>query len=204
MRFALAALGLAIIAWIWCATRPPQPLSEMPAAAVQKVTGQPVQEMLADQRQIDIAKGHLNLLARYEITARILRRKNYRHDKSAVLSPVDLALGWGPMASHETLSRLSIRQSGRFYSYHWKDAPPIPRASMAHNSANVHIIPANRDAKKAISRLKKNQIVTLRGYLVAYQENVDGRYWSWRSSLSRTDQGQGACEVFYVEEVETY
>ena len=36
-------------------------------------------------------------LARYTITAVVLSRERYHNDREADLSPVDLALGWGPM-----------------------------------------------------------------------------------------------------------
>jgi hypothetical protein len=44
-------------------------------------------------------------------------------------------------------------------------------------------------------------MVSLSGYLV---EINGANNWRWRSSLSRTDTGQGACEVFYVEAVNVH
>jgi hypothetical protein len=40
-------------------------------------------------------------------------------------------------------------------------------------------------------------IIELRGYLVEVTA-PDG--WHWRSSLSRTDSGDGACELMWVTE----
>ena len=43
------------------------------------------------------------------------------------------------------------------------------------------------------------QVITLHGYLVEVRAN-DG--WHWRSSLTRNDTGNGACELVWVESVE--
>ena len=45
-------------------------------------------------------------------------------------------------------------------------------------------------------RLSAGQIATLRGWLVN-ATSPDGGHWN--TSLSRTDDGPGACELFYVE-----
>jgi hypothetical protein len=47
-----------------------------------------------------------------------------------------------------------------------------------------------------LKKLRPGQIVTARGYLV----DVRGPGgFTWNTSLSRTDTGAGACELFWVE-----
>jgi hypothetical protein len=53
---------------------------------------------------------------------------------------------------------------------------------------------------RRLKDVRPGQVVRLRGYLVAVTAD-DG--WQWRSSLSRTDTGSGACELFWVEWAET-
>ena len=48
----------------------------------------------------------LTARARYEITARILSREDYRFDALSDLIPEDLALGWGPMSDNRVLGRV--------------------------------------------------------------------------------------------------
>ena len=50
-----------------------------------------------------------------------------------------------------------------------------------------------------IKGARKGQVVALEGYLVKVISK-DG--WWWKSSLTRNDTGNGACEVIWVEEVE--
>ncbi len=140
----------------------------------------------------------LTALARFDLTARTLGIERYRFDREADLSPMDVALGWGPMSDSAVLAQISIRQGGRFYYWSTPDLP-VPRREIEVNSANMHLIPARREIGKKLDALRPGSIVTLRGYLVEAQAH-DG--WRWRSSLTREDTGNGACELFWVEEAE--
>ena len=68
----------------------------------------------------------LQALAEFVIEARVLARENYHFDAGAELSPVDLALGWGPMSDNTVLNQINIQQRNRFYYWH-ADVFPIPR-----------------------------------------------------------------------------
>lgn len=138
----------------------------------------------------------LEPLADFAITARVLSRENYRFDRAAVLSPVDLALGWGPMSDDEVLRRLTISQGGRWYFYRWSGEPPIPVHEIVRHSANMHLIPADDGIASTLSRVRPGHVVELRGKLVEAR-GADG--FRWRSSLTREDSGDGACEIVYVE-----
>lgn len=140
----------------------------------------------------------LEPLAEFAITARVLSRENYRFDRAAALSPVDLALGWGPMSDDEVLRRLTISQGGRWYFYRWSGEPPIPVHEIVRHSANMHLIPADDGVAAALSRVRPGHVVELRGRLVEAR-GADG--FRWRSSLTREDSGDGACEIVYVERI---
>lgn len=135
-------------------------------------------------------------LADYSISAVVLSRKEYGGGRDAKLSPVDLALGWGPMSDSFVYDKLDISQSGRWYKWMPKGLEPIPRKDIERNSANVHILPANRTVRKTLSRVHRGSIVHMSGYLVKVTAD-DG--WAWVSSTTRNDTGHGACEVFWVE-----
>jgi hypothetical protein len=134
--------------------------------------------------------------ARYDIKALVLAKKNYAMSEAGDIAPVDLALGWGAMSNPVPLKLLNISQSGRFYYYRWKNAPPIAPNEIVNSSANTHIIPANDTVKEALKRVKSGSIVHMKGYLV--NVHGDNNYY-WNSSMTRNDSGDGACELFYVE-----
>ena len=141
----------------------------------------------------------LTARARYEITARILSREDYRFDLLSDLVPEDLALGWGPMSDNRVLGAFEITQSARFYSWRPIKELPIPRRDVIEHSANTHVIPADPDVRFQLSRLRVGQVVHLTGFLVDAARN-DGV--TVHTSLTRTDSGAGACEVMLVERVE--
>jgi hypothetical protein len=137
----------------------------------------------------------LKPLAGFSVDARVLSAKEYRSDREAKYAPIDLALGWGRMRDDAVLSSLSISQSARWYEYRWSAQPPIEIDEIARSSANMHMIPSNTAVANALSGLDKDDRIRIDGWLVQV-EAADG--WRWRSSLTRDDRGQGACEVIYV------
>jgi hypothetical protein len=138
-------------------------------------------------------------LASYEIRARVLSVERYRMGREADLSPLDFALGWGPMSDAAVLDRLSISQSNRWYQFRWEGSPPIAPTLMAKSSANTHLVPANDSVKSRLLKVSKGEVVRLNGYLINVR-HMDG--WTWRSSLTRDDPGGGSCELMWVTDVQ--
>lgn len=143
-------------------------------------------------------KVELKTLAHFEIDARLLHSKIYRWDAQASLVPVDLALGWGAMSDQSVLDQLKITQSMRFYWFEYKNPPPIPKDEIIAHSTNVHVIPATWDIESRCKSLRAGTLVHLSGELVE-AKRPDGA--TWRSSLSRTDTGNGACELMLVRQL---
>jgi len=136
--------------------------------------------------------------ARYDITARVLRRENYRSDGAAALAPVDLAVGWGPVSDSTIVDQLEFSQMGRFFYWKPKDAStfPLTMQALATHAAQMHLIPATPDIESRIKRLRPGELVSLGGFLV----DVSGPGgFTWSTSLTRTDVGDGACEIVWVE-----
>jgi len=143
-------------------------------------------------------RGHrITPLAGFRLRARVLGAERYRHDRPAELSPVDLALGWGPMSDSRVLEAITVRQQDRWYFWSAKRLP-LPEGDIVRHSANMHMIPANREVEKRLLAARPGQLVTLCGQLVR-ADGQDG--WHWVSSLTRTDTGDGSCEVVWVESV---
>jgi hypothetical protein len=141
------------------------------------------------------ARARMTALAGFSIEARVLSREDYRRGREAEYSPLDLALGWGRMTDDAVLSRLDIRQGGRWYRYSWRDQPPIPVHEIVRSSANMHLVPANDAVATALQGIERGDRVRIDGWLVQI-DAADG--WRWRSSLTREDSGGGACELIYV------
>lgn len=135
-------------------------------------------------------------LAQFSVRARVLGREDYRMDKDAELSPIDLALGWKQMADPAVYGPLNITQGGRWYRYSWKDQPPIALQEIIESSANMHMIPANAAVLQALKKAREGRFIQISGYLV---EATNTQGWRWTSSLTRSDSGGGSCELVFVE-----
>lgn len=139
-------------------------------------------------------------LAGFSLQARVLSRENYSMDAGAGFSPVDLALGWGPMANPAIDEQLHVSQSGRWYNYRWDSGgPPLPLAEIINHSANMHMVPADATIADALDDVSAGDVVRVHGWLIRIER--DGG-WRWQSSLTREDSGGGACELVYVCAVE--
>jgi hypothetical protein len=136
--------------------------------------------------------------ASFRAEVRVLGRSRYWLGDFADVSPLDIAVGWGPMSDSAVLTRIDVSQSGRFYFWRYEDEPPIPRADIESHSANWHLIPANDAVWKKLRGLRVGDIVTLDGRLVDASHPQAG---TLRTSLRRDDTGAGACEIVLVETV---
>ena len=138
-------------------------------------------------------------LATFDLHARTLSKEHYRLDPEAVLAEYDFIFSWGRMSDTDNIKDISFTQGGRFGYWSWSKPPNIPLHELSSSLSNMHLIPASDKVATAISNIQKGQFVHLRGKLVSVK-GPNG--YTWTSSLSRTDTGRGACEVFYVEEVD--
>ena len=98
-----------------------------------------------------------------------------------------------------TMDQLEITQSARFFWYQYQRQPPIPNEEIVSHATNLHLIPSNKSVAAQCKSLRTGQLIHLSGLLV---EATGPDIGTWRSSLSRTDSGNGACELVWVEELE--
>lgn len=185
--FVIGILALVLMAWfVW-------PRPQTPAGAA--IAALP----LASHPEKPWQKnGHKIIpLKKFQINALVLRAERYWMDRESQLSPLDLALGWGPMSDPAVLKRLSIMQSGRWYYVSWGRNPPLSERQIFSNSSNCHIIPATDKLAHTLKGLSKGDLVDLSGYIVRV-EGPDG--WQWSNSTS-WDNGGGshACKILWVE-----
>jgi hypothetical protein len=193
----LAIIALFVGAW-FAYDRMNAPINHPPGVLI---AAEPLQTALTpNDAPFDHDKFHFQPLAHFALEARVLHRKIYRYDRQAALVPVDLAVGWGPMSDQAVLDQLEISQSARFFWYRWPHQQPIAPNEIASHATNLHLIPSTPAIAGQCKSLRTGELIHLRGLLV---EATGPELGTWRSSLSRTDSGNGACELVWVEEIET-
>lgn len=158
----------------------------------------PIQTKIEEPQRFSHQDYVITPLAEFDIKAKVLSRENYYLGRESDLSPVDFALGWQSMSDESVLEHIKIRQSGRWYFWRVEQFP-IPRQAIETQSANMHMIPADKYVEKKLAAIKQGQLISLKGFLIR-ADGSDG--WFWQSSLTRNDTGNHACEVVYVQDVE--
>lgn len=135
--------------------------------------------------------------ASFDISAVVAAAEPYSLDAGAFLAPVDLVMTWGQLPEEPYRSRVSYSQMARFYFWRTHDGG-LDRRYIETHSANMHMIPADRNLRRALAHIGAGDRVRIRGLLV----DVDAPHLRWRTSLTRDDTGPGACELVWVEQVQ--
>lgn len=164
------------------------------------IESEPDQRMIQSPKTWTYKECTFTPLAKYEIRARIVDAQRYYFDGSSFLSPIDFGVVWGPASDQRVIDKTQFNISDRFL---WMNPDPTGPMSGDHimsHGANMHLIPASDEVLRNLKGCKTGQGVELKGFLVEINR-ADG--WHWKSSLSRTDTLDGACEVMWVESVRT-
>lgn len=185
----------------------PEPSAEKPQ--VINLAQEPEQTMLEKHTLLTKGQGFTLLaLARYRICARVMEKSvngGYGPTMKNIY-PIDVALAWGDFAITDydrylEYEYLEDKNKTRTFWMASRDntAPPIPFEYIGTHFSNNHVCPANENIYNAVARLKKKQDVIMEGYL-ARTTLYDSEPYD--SSLTRGDDGPGACESFYVEKIQ--
>lgn len=155
--------------------------------------------------EYNIAKGLAPTLATQSVQVlqpfngdfRILGSKVYTDDAQAKFSPIDYAVSWGLFAEPEIARTIRVNQYDRYLNWQMPEVP-IPVEQAMQMVSNMHIVPANPEIAAQIKQVKRGDLVRLKGELI----EIKDQDLVWRSSLTPTDTGDGACEVFRVNSIQ--
>ncbi len=154
--------------------------------------------------KIDKTKININYLYEYDLKGKVVATYHYLPTKTAnKLSPVDMGIAWGYILNDENFDSIKWNETGsRYLTWYTKNTKWLNEiGSIEGLYSNNHLIPSDKKIRKQIKKIKTGDYVELKGYLVnVYWQTSAGDYY-WESSTTRTDTGDGACEVFYVTEV---
>lgn len=147
----------------------------------------------------------------YSISAKVQNVASY-DDAMGDAVPYDLLLAWGQMAEEDVDSRLTWEQADRrgtvTGSLGGSSGPAIDADYVVTHVSNNHVIPANENIAAALDMIEAGDIVRIDGRLVDMRMVKGDELYTVNTSKSRTDQGDGACEIIFVERIringETY
>jgi len=167
---------------------------------------EPVQEKFDDRaftlrwRSSDYV---LHPVAKYEISGLVVSRNDIGgftdiyHSADSV-DVVDVCMLWGAN-TRERVYRNSEFWSEPFSCWYRPKRNVSGVPFREDELSNTHILPRDENLARELSAIHLGDQIRLRGKLVNYNP-AGASEMLRRSSLTRTDQGNGACEVMFVEE----
>jgi hypothetical protein len=112
----------------------------------------------------------------------------------------DVCVVWGEAITNSAYQKMRY-VSGEFTcSFTWSGGltPPFSLEKISNN----HLIPADPAVARRIRAIRIGDQVRMKGLLVDYTVTDKGReIFTRRTSLTRSDTGNGACEILYVTEI---
>ncbi|MEA2016639.1 MAG: hypothetical protein U9O59_08095 [Actinomycetota bacterium] len=178
-----------------------------------EATNQPVRKEISDTEKIKFKKDgylwQLKPLYDYEISGLVIGRMNYQIfsiNKYTSLFPIDLCLIWGNNVANKVYQdkRVKFKQDSRWCWVRWNgDA-----AFNLNEFSNNHLFTREKDLSDEAKKINRGDQITIKGKLVniiaaPLEDGISGQNTiTWKSSTIREDDGKGACEIIYVEDIE--
>ena len=159
---------------------------------------------LTGQRDVKNQDVFIYAQAYYKIHCRVVHIMPYYMGVSGGLAPVDFAVVWGELIKKENYTNIDFKQSGRWAYFRPKKTSLYDNNFISTHFANMHIIPADRNVLTGLKKIRKFDEIYMEGYLVNIESFKNGKLiMTWNSSLSRNDNGNGACEIMFVTKLIT-
>ncbi len=150
----------------------------------------------------------ITYVAEYVINGRVVDVESYNGSSVGdKLSPRDVGLAWGILSTDESQDKIKWTSYGnRFLNWKVTDTEWLESIGGSNaiytNHSNNHLIPSSDEVERNIKSIRKGDYVQIEGYLVDINwKNSSGSKFWWNTSTTRTDTGNGACEVIYVKNI---
>jgi hypothetical protein len=112
----------------------------------------------------------------------------------------DVCLVWGEVITNGSYRKVKYRSGEFTCEYRWSGIVTPPFA--AEKISNNHLIPANNAVAAEIQAIRTGDQIRMKGLLVDYKVTSAGQdIFTRRTSLTRNDTGNGACEILYVTDM---
>jgi hypothetical protein len=118
------------------------------------------------------------------------------HDADSV-DTKDLCVIWGNNLKNNDFQEIEYWSNSYFCRYQY----PGDVTFNGYQLSNNHLITDKQIIRDYIRNIQIGDQVHLKGMLVNYQSDSNPKFWR-KSSLTRNDSANGACEVIFVEAIE--
>ena len=201
-------LVVSLLVWIFSFWRSEKiPLKNLDNQSLQK---EPLQKPTFEKPFQTQVSGHsyqIEPVYDYEVWGLVVSNHDSNSWKDSVheawndyINTKDICIIWGQNLKNASLSELKFR-NGSWTCYVTTNSSQAWQQFNTTQISNNHVIPANAEIKKLMARSSVGDEIRMRGQLVNYRINNGP---SRNSSTVRTDTDNGACEIIYVKEFETF
>ena len=202
IRYGLLFSGLLLILSFWNRNTWPDelPLADALASEPQQT---PINQTLQS-----VTYNDLTFLVqprfRYELSGLVVSKRVHEADYKGslhglsedYLNVADLCVVWGESANPEILQHFKF-SNGQFTCNYQTHNDQAWQAFNHEQLSNNHVLASNESVRKILSEADIGDQIVLSGYLADYT-NPKGNLR--KTSTSRTDTGNGACETIWVED----
>lgn len=140
--------------------------------------------------------------ASFSISGLVVSGKKYYQGIDGALVPMDIGVCWGDLTNEQNKKNLHYEQYLRFLIFRPRGPLTVSQDYVMCHAGNIHIIPADNRIRKVVRSVKKGDLIRMNGYLVSVSGQKGQFSYHRTSSMTRTDTGDGACEVLYVTEIQ--
>ncbi len=120
---------------------------------------------------------------------------DYSHDEwKDYINIKDICVLWGPNLENNIYKLIEFSSGNWTCFFQTKDRNTWETFDL-NAISNNHILADNKEIAKIIMSVRRGDQVHISGYLVDYSNSKGGKR---KTSTTRSDMGQGACEIVYV------
>lgn len=186
--------------------RPPLPQKDSIVSEV--INNEPLQKPITQKEEIVEIGGYeykLKILDSYEIWGLVVSGYNtndllditHKKDPGNIQ---DICVVWGKNITNDSYRKVDYKSGEYTCYYSWKGSAPEFYGTYL---ANNHLIPKDKQVASLIRRAVIGDQIHIKGYLVDYSVSKDGQeIFTRRTSTTRDDTGNGACEIIFVTDFE--
>jgi hypothetical protein len=171
----------------------------------------PVQTTIKNAKNFSFNVGESNYgvapIDDYKISGVVVSKHDYNPPDYDIEKPAryDLCLVWGSNVVDKIYLSpdISFSQSDRFCNYHYSK----PVNFNTNGISNNHLITTNDSVLAKLATIRDGDEVLVTGRLInmtgfTTDSRAEVKNYHWNSSTIRTDTGEGACEVIYVDSID--
>lgn len=118
------------------------------------------------------------------------------HDKTSV-DTKDLCVIWGPNVATDDFKRVAFESGSWTCYFRYPNGVQFTGRALSNN----HVVTDRKVVRDLIDKVRPGDQVYFKGMLVNYHDRRRPASAWRRTSVTRTDTGNGACEVVFVEDM---